>query len=88
VVGCGYWGCGSITPGAGNLAFTASGEVHGTLTFNGPISTLVITDGTEYWHGLTVGIGAPIPEPATTALMVLGLLGVVASARRAATARR
>jgi hypothetical protein len=82
VIGCGYWGCGSITPVSGNTGFIPSGEVHGTLTFAGPITTLTITDGSEFWHGLTVGIGAVVPEPASNALMVLGLGALYAAARR------
>ena len=88
VIGCGYWGCGSITPVSGNTGFNASGEVHGTLTFSGPISTLTIADGSEYWHGLTVGYEAlavaAVPEPETYAMMLagLGLLGLAARRRK------
>lgn len=81
-IGCGYWGCGSITPVSGNTGFIANGEVHGTLTFAGPITTLTITDASENWHGLTVGIGAVVPEPASYALMLLGLGALGAAARR------
>lgn len=82
VIGCGYWGCGSINPINGNTGFTANGEVHGTITFAGPISTLIIDDGNESWHGITVGIGAVVPEPSTYALLALGLAGLGAVARR------
>lgn len=81
-IGCGYWGCGSITPVNGNTGFTAQGEVHGTLSFTGPITSLTFSDGSEYWHGITVGVGAPVPEPATYALMALGLVAVGSLARR------
>ena len=86
-IGCGFWGCGSISPTPGNMGFTASGEVHGTLTFGGPISTLTIVDGSENWHGLTVGYeadAAPVPEPETYAMMLagLGLLGVMSRRRK------
>lgn len=84
VIGCGFWGCGSINPINSNTGFTANGEVHGTLTFAGPIQTLVIQDGAENWHGVTVGIGAVVPEPSTYLMMVLGLAGLGAGARRRA----
>ena len=85
VTGCGYWGCGSITPTSGNMGFVASGEVHGTLTFNGPITSLTFTDQAEYWHGLTVGYEAlapSVPEPAHAAMLALGLAALGLAARR------
>lgn len=88
VIGCGYWGCGSITATGGNTGFDASGEVHGTLSFAGPITSLTITDGSEYWHGLSVGYDAlapAVPEPSAYALMALGIAGVAAAVRRRRT---
>jgi hypothetical protein len=79
VIGCGYWGCGSISPVVGNTGFTAHGEVHGTLTFAGPISTLTINDGGENWHGLTVGY-----EAYALMLAGLGLLGLAARRKTSA----
>lgn len=81
-IGCGYWGCGAILGVNNNTGFNASGEVHGTLTFSGPITSLTITDSTEYWHGVTVGIGAPVPEPATYVLMALGMVALGLRAHR------
>ena len=82
--GCGYWGCGTFSLGAGN-SFVGSGEVHGVLRFLGTFNTVSFTDTSESWHGLTVGIGgvaAPaVPEPSTWAMMIAGF-GIVGSALR------
>jgi hypothetical protein len=84
--GCGYWGCGTFSLGAGN-SFVGDGEVHGVLDFVGTFTSLSFTDTTEYWHGLTVGIGgvapigATVPEPASWTLMISGF-GLIGSALR------
>ena len=85
--GCGYWGCGTFSQGAGNT-FVGSGEVHGVLRFLGTFSSISFTDSTETWHGLTVGIDAAanaVPEPATWTLMIggFGLAGTALRRRRA-----
>ncbi len=82
--GCGYWGCGTFSLGAGDT-FVGSGEVHGVLYFPGTFSTLSFTDVDENWHGLTIGIAglAPpaVPEPASWAMMIGGFALVGASLR-------
>lgn len=87
--GCGYWGCGTFSLGAGN-SFVGSGEVHGILRFKGTFSSVSFTDTYEAWHGLTVGIGgvAAIPEPASWAMLIagFGLTGAAMRRRRTAVA--
>ncbi len=89
--GCGYWGCGSFVPTAGNTQFFGSGEVHGVLKFAGTFSTLNFTDTSENWHGLTVGIiESAVPEPASWAMLItgLGLVGFRMRRRRGGPARQ
>lgn len=86
--GCGYWGCGTLTKNVVGPEYQliGSGEPHGVIRFNRPVTSITWTSLTnENWNGFTIGTyGAapPIPEPATTALMALGLLGVAATVRR------
>jgi hypothetical protein len=87
--GCGYWGCGTLSKvdlGNGQFQLNGTGEPHGVIRFTGAVSSITWTSLTnEYWNGFTVGtygIAAPVPEPASYALMALGLLGVGAAARR------
>jgi hypothetical protein len=83
IIGTGYWGTGTITPSNGNTRFRANGEVHGTLLFQGPISSLTFSTQTENWHGFTVGFDEPsaVPEPATWLTMLLGF-GLIGGAIR------
>ena len=84
--GCGYWGCGTFSLGAGN-SFVGSGEVHGILRFVGTFDSVTFSDSSEGWHGLTIGIGgvAGVPEPANWAMLIagFGLTGAVLRRRRA-----
>lgn len=76
--GCGFWGCGTFT--GASPSFTGSGEVHGVLSFAGPITSLTFTDTSENWHGLQIGIA--VPEPATWALLIGGFAAVGVAMRR------
>ncbi len=83
--GCGYWGCGTIP--AGGTSFVGNGEIHGVISFLGPITSLTLTDTNgENWHGIQVGIDAisAAPEPATWGMMILGfgMAGVALRRRR------
>ncbi|MBE2241827.1 MAG: PEP-CTERM sorting domain-containing protein [Burkholderiaceae bacterium] len=86
--GCGYWGCGTLTKEivGSEYRLIGSGEPHGVIRFNRAVTSITWTSLTnEYWNGFTVGTyGAapPIPEPSTLALASLGLLGIIAAARR------
>lgn len=86
--GCGYWGCGTLSKTIvdDEYRLIGSGEPHGVIRFNRAVSSITWTSLTnENWNGFTVGTyGAapPIPEPATVALMALGLLGVAGATRR------
>lgn len=83
--GCGYWGCAdfsTVTP----LTFTSSGELHGVIRFTGSFDSVSFTDQSEYWHGITIGIGglaAPpaVPEPTSWSMMIGGF-GLAGAAMR------
>jgi len=67
-------------------------EGNGTIRFLGTFSSLSFTTtGGEYWNGFTLGVqgvasgggpGTVVPEPATVALVGLGLAGVAVAGRR------
>lgn len=84
--GCGYWGCGSINV-SGNDLFT-SGEAHGTIRLLGTYTSFSFTDGSEGWHGITVGaesLNSTVPEPGTYLLTSAGLVALFGVARRRRT---
>jgi hypothetical protein len=82
--GCGYWGCGTLFVTGTTLY--SNGEGHGSVEFQGTYSSISFTEsGPENWRGLTVGVlgeGAGVPEPATFALLGLGLIGMGLVRRR------
>lgn len=84
--GPGYWGSGLFTVVNGNT-LVGSGEAHGVIRLVGTYTSFSFTDGSENWHGITVGaqeiaqVGV-VPEPATYALMTGGLFVLAAVRRR------
>lgn len=83
--GAGYWGGTSTSLAQLPGDILRGNEGHGTIQFLGTFSTFSWTAPTyEYWHGFTFGIRtterieptpSPVSEPATLALMGLGLMG-------------
>jgi hypothetical protein len=86
IIGRGFWGGtgSSITPNSTFTGFTANGEVHGTIRFQGTINSLTFTSPSENWHGFTVGFNETnaVPEPATWLTMLLGFGLIGGAARR------
>lgn len=94
-VGCGYWGCGTVTKnivdlGGGTLQYQliGSGEPHGAIRFKGSFDTVTWNSlSNENWNGFTVGVQGTavevfgVPEP--TGLALTGLaLAVAGGVRR------
>ena len=82
--GQGFGGTDPNGPGlvTGN-SFTGQ-EFHGVLKFTSPVTTLTFTTNVpEHWQGFTFG-AAPVPEPASASLALVGaaLLGAGALSRR------
>jgi PEP-CTERM motif len=83
----------SAEHGGGALTLIPDGvsgmEGNGTLVFKGTYSSLTFTNPDhEFWYGFTLGANGAVPEPATWAMMILGMsmLGGVMRSRRAAQA--
>ncbi|MCU6498056.1 PEP-CTERM sorting domain-containing protein [Rugamonas sp. A1-17] len=85
--GTGHWGGGTLT----NSGLVVTGfEGNGLLKFSGSYTDIsFVTPNSEYYYGATVGaaITAEVPEPETYATLMagLGLLGVLARRRNAAS---
>jgi hypothetical protein len=65
----------TITLGSGNSVLGSEGN--GTIQFNGTFNSISWTNPTyENWYGFTVGTVAPVPEPSTWAMLLLGFAGL------------
>lgn len=81
--GCGYWGCGNLFIGSGNLLYS-NGEGHGVIQFPGTFTSITIDEqGAENWRGFTVGVlPTGVPEPSSLLLIGTGVAGLAGILRR------
>ncbi len=89
--GAGHLGSGSFSKmltAEGKYRLMGTGEPHGMILFNGPVSSVSWTSlANESWNGFTVGTYGgvtPVPEPGIWAMMGLGVLVIGWKRRRTA----
>jgi len=87
--GSGFWGTGTAALNSGGTGFTGNGEFHGVVKLSGSFTSISFNHTSENWHGFTVGVQGlgtshPVPEPASLALLGLGLIGLIAIRRQLA----
>ena len=81
--GPGFWGNGTPVLNAAGTGFVGNGEVHGVIRLPGTHDSITFTHTSENWHGFTVGV---VPEPASYAMLLVGLGLVGFAARRRTSA--
>jgi hypothetical protein len=70
-----YGGSSITTTSPGNDVFGSEGN--GTIQFIGTFDSISWTNPiAENWYGFTVGTVAPVPEPSTWAMLLLGFAGL------------